>query len=179
MGVPVFGVCRAIARAAMLLAAVSSVTPLEAAWPNGHAMTPRADFRPLSRADDKGLVGWRRPQPTVTGRIGGRHERLPDITGNRSGARKAVPVTRGQAAGLRFRPDERDPLAGQPDALPQPPLGLAPPDVDFRPIQPRARLTYEELEAQRRSVSPPSSQPGAFPSPMSPPVPPAPMPWAW
>jgi hypothetical protein len=70
----------------------------------------------------------------------------------RAGARKAVPITRGTELGFKFRPDEREAPYGQagsgsgiPGALPSPDL-----QSQFRPIRPRRKPTYEELEARQR-----------------------------
>lgn len=85
----------------------------------------------------------------------------------RAGARKATPVTRGQDLGFKFRPDER--------ALPYGPVispsGADPrfdEQADFRPVKPRRRPTYEELQAREdagQTMSPP-----ALPYPMLPPL---------
>lgn len=93
----------------------------------------------------------------------------------RASARKAVPVTRGQDLGLRFRPDENDSPYGQvivPDAAGG---GFTQPDGQsaFRPIAPKRKPTYEELqEAERASVP----MPGPFGVPPATPFPVLPMP---
>jgi hypothetical protein len=89
---------------------------------------------------------------------------------SRAGARKAVPITRGQELGLRFRPDERDPIGGQ--AYPgQPGQGAAghftPSDnSQFRPLPKAKRRTYEDMQAESQAVAPPMAP--AMPYPMLP-----------
>lgn len=82
----------------------------------------------------------------------------------RAGWRKASPITRGQDLGLRFRPDERAPAYGEVIA---PGGGQAEPreQANFRPLAPRRKPTYEELQAREQT-----------PEPWRPPMPPAPYP---
>lgn len=92
---------------------------------------------------------------------------------SRAGWRKATPVTRGQDLGFRFRPDERAPAQGEVIA-PGGVQGEPREQADFRPIEPRRKPTYEELQAREQvsgSVAPPPSVP-AMPYPMLPPPPP-------
>lgn len=81
------------------------------------------------------------------------------LQADRAGARKAVPITRGQELGLRFRPDERDPLVRQ--AYPQLQAGEGyrerfelPAGQQFRPIPKKRKPTYEELQAESRLEEP-------------------------
>lgn len=92
----------------------------------------------------------------------------------RVGARKAEPVTRGQELGLRFRPDDRDSTQGQ---LVLPSTGLAPgggmgsqDQTPFRPVQPRRKPTYEELQADTGTALPPQPM-MAYPPLSAPPLP--------
>ena len=95
------------------------------------------------------------------------------ISPERAGARKAVPITRGQELGLKFRPDERADPYGQPRLSPGDSGYEAELQSQFRPVQPRRRPTYEELQAQSLP-----HQPGA-PAPVMPypvmPLPPMPV----
>lgn len=141
-------------------------------------ISSRMDFRPLGRADEMSTAPRRAaPSQLPSQRAAGNNwgARLPDITSARTGTRKAVPITRGQELGLRFRPDERDPLQGRvspsapaPGALGDPPDGPA-----FRPLERRARPTYEALENERRAKesmqAPPLAYPGMLPPPTLPP----------
>lgn len=72
-----------------------------------------------------------------------------DLFGSRAGVRKAVPVTRGQELGLQFRPDERaSPYAQGVAPATQPGSGSAEEPTAFRPLRPRRKPTYEELQRQ-------------------------------
>jgi hypothetical protein len=101
---------------------------------------------------------------------------MPDVTSARSGLRKAVPITRGQELGMRFRPDERDPLHGSGLPASRTPGAVTSPDLDqaFRPIPRRTRPTYEALEAERRAreamPASPMPAPMAYPGLTAPPV---------
>ena len=90
--------------------------------------------------------------------------------GSRAGARKAVPVTRGQELGFRFRPDERDPMAGQayPGRAEQGAGGrfTSSESSQFRPLPKARRRTYEDIEAENRAAEPPV--PPTTPYPMLP-----------
>ena len=153
--------------------------PVAAQWATTAGPSVRADFRPPARADDKGPVQSRRPGSGATPSASAdRRAWLPEITGGRSGARKAVPVQRGQELGLRFRPEDHDTLYGQ-----YPPAGVGGGTTDeaqrqFRPIAPRRKPTYEELEAQRRAdaLEPPPASMG-YPILQPPMMPPATGPW--
>ena len=98
------------------------------------------------------------------------------IFDRRAGARKAVPITRGQELGLRFRPDERASPYTQPGvAAPRStsPYGSAQSELQsqFRPLKPRRKPTYEELQAETAPARP------RMPAPVMPyPALPAPMP---
>lgn len=76
----------------------------------------------------------------------------------RAGLRKAVPVTRGQELGLRFRPDERDPIAGQgyPERFEQGTVQrfTVPGDSQFRPLPRERRRTYEDIQAESQAAQP-------------------------
>lgn len=134
----------------------------------------RADFRPLSRADDKTLEQSRRPRP-VGGQLGAidRRARFPDVTGGRAGVRKAVPVTRGQELGSRFRPDEREPVQGIYSGAVPGSAAIGDMQQQFRPIAPRRKPTYEEFEAQRRSTAPAAPAAPLGYAPVQPPFGPA------
>ncbi|MCB1774562.1 MAG: hypothetical protein KDI88_13175 [Gammaproteobacteria bacterium] len=88
----------------------------------------------------------------------------------RAGARKAVPVTRGQELGLRFRPDERDPIAGQGTSgqIGQEAVGrfTTPGDSAFRPLPRERRRTYEDIQAESQAGEIPMVP--AMPYPMLP-----------
>ena len=138
----------------------------------------RMDFRPLGRADELNTAPRRAaPSQLRSQRAAGANwgARLPDITAPRTGTRKAVPVTRGQELGLRFRPDERDPLQGRvaPSAPAPGALGDPADSPAFRPLKRRARPTYEALENERRAAesmsAPPMAYPGLLPPPSLPP----------
>jgi hypothetical protein len=95
----------------------------------------------------------------------------------RAGWRKASPITRGQDLGLRFRPDERAPAYGEVIA---PGGGRGEPreQADFRPVEPRRKPTYEELQAREQATEPALRMPSvpypALPPPLPPPYRPAP-----
>jgi hypothetical protein len=96
---------------------------------------------------------------------------------SRAGWRKASPVTRGQDLGFRFRPDER---AGTYGEVIVPGGGQAEPreQANFRPVEPRRKPTYEELQAREQAAEPvprmpPASYP-ALPPALPPPYPVAP-----
>lgn len=165
---------------AVILLALMIVANAAAAQRTATAGTQaRAEFRPLARGDDRALYSPRRPLAGAERRANAIDRRawLPEITDGRSGARKAVPVQRGQELGLRFRPDDRDTLYDQ-----YPPTGVTGGPADeaqqqFRPIAPKRRPTYEELEAQRRAdAAAPPSQMGS-PLLQPPMLPPATGPW--
>jgi len=124
--------------------------------PQGSTVTPRADFRPLSRAEDKAAFQPRRLFPPARARtMHNAAGRLPDITGGRISARKAMPITRGQELGLRFRPDKREPVQGSYlEPLDQPLSNQ--PQSQFRPLASRRKPTYEELESQREAPGQPA-----------------------
>lgn len=169
------GTCRVGLLASLLVGFLFSPFVMSQSWATGQYTAPRADFRPLARTDDKTPLVSRgshyRSVPSLP-----RHQRLPDITRDRVGSRKAVPITRGQGAGVQFRPDERDPLA-EPAGISQS-MSLESSDAGFRPIQPRARLSYEELESQRQQTMP--SAPTVYPGPAAAPWSQVPMtPWVW
>jgi hypothetical protein len=163
-----------------VLIAVAATAGYDDALARDSSLAPRSEFRPLSRAEDKTAYP-RRPQAAAqraTGRAGSRAW-LPDITSGRKGSRKALPITRGQELGMRFRPDDRDPVQG--------PVGgpvnagvpaQAQPDVAFRPVPRRSRPTYEELEAERQGGARPPPVSGGYPMlPGSAVPPPAGLPW--
>jgi len=178
------GFYRRIGRIAVLAVIAASATAGSEVLARDQLVTPRFDFRPLSRADDKAAFPVRRPQassPRSSGRTA-MQLRLPDITDGRKGSRKAMPITRGQELGLRFRPDKRDPVQGPAGALPgtgaRSQVGA---DTAFRPVTPGVRPSYEELQAQRQGgVMPPPMRGGYALPPGSPPFPPVGLPWgAW
>lgn len=153
--------------------------PIAAQWTAVTEPFARSEFRPPARADHKDPSQMRRLRPAVPRAANAveRRARLPDITDGRSGARKAVPVQRGQELGLRFRPDDRETLYGE-----YPQAGIVGGTTEgsqqpFRPIAPRRKPTYEELEAQRQgeAAAPPPS-PG-YPILQPPMMPPATGPW--
>ena len=94
--------------------------------------------------------------------------------GSRAGARKAVPVTRGQELGFRFRPDERDPIAGQtyPGRAERGAGGrfTSPDNSQFRPLPKARRRTYEDIQAESRAAQPPLPPSTPFPTLPMPPV---------
>ncbi len=96
---------------------------------------------------------------------------------SRAGWRKASPVTRGQDLGFRFRPDERAPTHGE---VIVPGGGQVEPRerANFRPVEPRRKPTYEELQALERATEPtlriPPAPYPALPPPLPPPYPVAP-----
>jgi hypothetical protein len=164
-----------------VLIAVSTTALFDDALARENLLAPRSEFRPLSRSDDKTAYPVRRPQAAperASGRTSSRAW-LPDITSGRKGSRKALPITRGQELGMRFRPDDRDPVQGSargPGNAGVP--AQAQPDVAFRPVPRRNRPTYEELEAERQGGTPPPPMPGGVPMlPGSPVLPPAGLPW--
>jgi hypothetical protein len=164
---------RLVLLASMLGGILFPVIAAAQSWSTGPSAIPRSDFRPLSRSEDRSASVWRGTQQRAARSVR-QSERMPDITRNRAGSRKAVPITRGQGAGVRFRPDERAPVT-EPVGSSSLPQGLN--DPGFRPIAPRVRMTYEALEAQRwESASPPSPYPGAAATPWTR----APInPWGW
>jgi hypothetical protein len=101
--------------------------------------------------------------------------RAPLLQPPRAGARKAVPITRGTELGFKFRPDERDLPYGQSvspgSGLPG---GAMSPEMQsqFRPIKPRRKPTYEELQAEQApgGRAPPVEPVMPYP-PMMPPLP--------
>ena len=146
--------------------------------PQGSTVAPRADFRPLSRAEDKTAFQPRRPLPPARARtMTNASGRLPDITGGRVGARKALPITRGQELGLRFRPDKHEPVQG---GYPEPISGQSlsnETQTQFRPLASRRKPTYEELESQRQAIGRPApATPFAYGPLQPPPLPPFGMP---
>jgi hypothetical protein len=86
----------------------------------------------------------------------------------RAGWRKASPITRGQDLGLRFRPDERAPAYG---GVIGPGGGQVEPreQANFRPVAPRKKPTYEELQAREQASVPRRPMPSAAPYPGLPP----------
>jgi hypothetical protein len=112
------------------------------------------------------------PRQVASGREPGFHQRSDGadwLSSDRSSLRKAVPVTRGQELGLRFRPDARDPIEprtfsqGGGDANRS---RLDPPeDRRFRPMARERKPTYEELQAESRTVPPVPSPATVYPPP--------------
>ncbi len=175
----------ALGFAALASLGISTISAAQAAypgWPAYAAQQKNPQFRPWSRADSRSLSVHRQPQMRAsatraeTGFENRRPPAMPShrkgqqpvFSGERAGARKAVPITRGQDLGLRFRPDERDSTYGQSitpgsgggvDAFP------SELHSQFRPTQPKRKLTYEELQAGQ--ASPPQMAP-AMPYPMMP-----------
>jgi hypothetical protein len=154
------------------------VAPVIAPAAGDVGVSSRMDFRPLGRADEMSTAPHRAAPSQLQSRRAAAANwgaRLPDITSARTGTRKAVPITRGQELGLRFRPDERDPLQGRvPPSAPVPGALGAPADSPaFRPLERRARPTYEALENERRATesrpAPPLAYPGLVPPPTLPP----------
>lgn len=139
----------------------------------------RADFRPLGRAEDLGSVNRRPYQPLNRTPGFDRRATLPNLTADRAGSRKAVPLTRGQELGLRFRPDDRDPLHDS-RLSPSPVPGVrgeAAVTDGFRPIPRRSRPTYEAMEAQRRSAASADGVSPGYPGLALPPGMPIGRPW--
>lgn len=138
------------------------------------SVVPQRRFQPRSRAIRPDNLVRRAPERRR--RSIQRQYRAPLFGGpQRAGARKAVPITRGTELGFRFRPDEREAPYGQTGATGGVPGSLPSPELQsqFRPTRPQRKLTYEELEARRRTqrgiqqmqpgVSYPPSAPAPFP----------------
>lgn len=146
----------------------------------GDGVPSRADFRPLGRSDGVSAVPRRAARPQSQRSAGASwRARLPDVTSARAGTRKAVPVTRGQELGLRFRPDDRDPLQGTGVTVtpaPGAPLGQDD-NTAFRPMERRARPTYEALENERRAAESMAAPPMAYPGLLPPALPPVRRAW--
>ncbi len=143
--------------------------------------TPRAEFQPTARADDRLSEGvTRRQRPVIPASNGLRGTRLPDLTGTRTGARKAVPITRGQELGFKFRPDEREApygfsggYAGDGATATQ----QGDPDTQFRPMPRRRKPTYEELQAEQAAPQYPATPAMPYPALPTPPIPGYPGQW--
>lgn len=152
-----------VARLFFFLLAVAiglSVVPLQttpwaaqAAGAGAYVASERSQFRPWTYQSDApaargraaGLAG--KPRASATVRAGVREM---DLFADRAGARKAVPVTRGKELGLQFRPDDSAGPYGQ-SAMPAAPPGAEQDHSQFRPLQPRRKPTYEELEMKADS----------------------------
>jgi hypothetical protein len=157
----------------------SPLSVAHAGW-GVYANQPKSlQFRPWSRAEQRQAARWRpqqfrysrravstegsrRPSAALpTGRM-----QAPLFSHGRGTARKAVPVAKGQNPGVRFRPERRQPMYGQPDT------SNADPDQarlqsQFRPAQTGRRATYEEL--QYASVSRQRPPSGGMPYATAPP----------
>jgi len=164
---------------------LSTLSAAQAASVNGtlpSSVIKRHQFRPLANAADQpgtlsqpASIGASDRSGRVTGTrrplFSGAQRRAQEamIFDRRAGARKAVPVTRGQELGLRFRPDENaSPYTQQaPTALQR---GTLQPEMQsqFRPLAPKRKPTYEELQAE--------SDPQALPAMPAMPYPPMPGP---
>lgn len=148
-----------------------SFRPVE---PEAAAVRRDRQFPTRSRAIRPDIYGRRSSLPRSSAQM--RPPRNPFVHIERSGARKAVPITRGTELGFRFRPDERESPYGVPGTGLVAPGSPASPDLhsQFRPMKPRRKPTYEELEAEHQQ----------FPAPVQPlmpypPVTPPPLPGYW
>ncbi|MCB1800377.1 MAG: hypothetical protein KDI82_01690 [Gammaproteobacteria bacterium] len=125
----------------------------QAAGAGAYVATERSQFRPWSYQPDSATARSRtagspsKPRVSATVRASSREM---DLFTDRAGARKAIPVTRGKELGLQFRPDDSAGPYGQ-SAVPAVPPGVEQDQSQFRPLQPRRKPTYEELEMQADS----------------------------
>jgi hypothetical protein len=146
-----------------------AVSPLSAAqaaysgWTGYVAQPKRPYFRPSTRADRRVPIGRWRPQSAPIGRASG-YTRQRQAVGEGFRARQSQPVftltqrvpvrkatsTTGRAVqiGIRFRPDRRlPPVVPAGDQVESRyPAEL---HAQFRPMQPRRRPSYEEMQRQR------------------------------
>ena len=174
LGLPAVSVAQAAANGGYALSA-SVKRPLFRPWSYSYDQ-----FSAVPRAGERSSTGTTRLRDAASRRpnSAGTAQRSMDamIFDRRAGARKAVPITRGQELGLRFRPDDRASPYAQPGAAsPQPasPYGAAQQDLQsqFRPLAPRRKPTYEELQAETAPARP------QMPAPLMPyPALPAPLP---
>jgi hypothetical protein len=143
----VFGVLASV----LLTASADSVRQYPG-WANTTAVTPvfRATRRPADAVANRSTRSL-----SSTNTAGRRGVDGGFLRSDRAGARKAVPITRGQDLGLRFRPDERDPLSSP--NYPQAPTGEGyrdnfelPAGTQFRPTSKKRKRTYEEIQAESR-----------------------------
>jgi hypothetical protein len=162
----------------------------QAAWPSASAYTvpvAQPQFRPWGRSAPTAPEprAWRQkyaPAPRATTTAArrtfasawSRRGHSGVTSSDRASARKAVPVTRGQDLGLRFRPDERaspysQPTGSQYGGSP----GTFPADVhsQFRPMRPKRKPTYEEIEARSQAAQPAPRPPMGYPMMPVPPLP--------
>ena len=180
LGLPTISVAQAATGGGFVLATPTK-RPLFRPWSYSHE--PRATTAP--RGGVRGFRGVTRSGDAVTPRAraqatpGAASRRAMDamIFDPRAGARKAVPITRGQELGLRFRPDENaSPYAqpGQASGRPTQPFGPVEAELQsqFRPVTPRRKPTYEELQAESAPVRPRMHAPAmpypALPAPLPP-----------
>lgn len=161
------------ARRALLVSALglAFVVPVSGPFPGSAqsavgaapVVQPAWLFRPLQGSDEprfaerQGQVRLRAARPSLSTqrlprrpKVSGSREYRPPLIlpAERAGVRKAVPITRGTELGFRFRPDERESPYGQGGVS-----GAVSPSAtqdslhsQFRPVQPRRKPTYEELQ---------------------------------